>query len=117
MKKFGQKVKFSKYLRKKHPATWVDIDNLSEGQKQELDKNDYIEVDVLQTAFCGDQEGLVVGKREMVQKRRFCTTTYGGLDELGVYPEYIEVYLVANNLRGFYRVPEDWLEEVKKDES
>ena len=114
MLKFGEKVRFSKYLRKKCPAVWVDIDNLSKKHMDELYENDYIEIEALETAHCGNQEGLVVGKREMVQKRKFYVESqpHTGAEKLDVYSDYIDVYLIANNLRGFYRVPEEWIEEI-----
>lgn len=97
--KLGQKVRFKKYLRKNNYCNWCS---------ENLDKDfDYQKYDTIKLGK--EKEGIVCGKR-VISYRGY---TYQ--DEYGWHHVSLEkkvIVLVANNMMGFYRVPEEWLEEV-----
>ncbi|TDO77703.1 hypothetical protein DFR79_13235 [Halanaerobium saccharolyticum] len=92
--KLGQKVKFNSHLKKRDRYD-ERMDNVKY-KTLELDE---------------PLEGYISGKR---------TIPYKGYSdqELGYHyfvpEEYKEVILVACNWSGFYRVPEEWLQEVEE---
>lgn len=91
----GQRVKFKKEFKKGENLSYSDNlyykyeDGLLWGtieHKEEL-------------------EGIICGKRTIGYKGRH--GEYGDF----IAEEYKEVYLVANTMRGFHRVPKQWIKE------
>ncbi|MFW6016643.1 MAG: hypothetical protein ACOCRK_09405 [bacterium] len=100
--KLGQKVKFSKELKKG--------ENLPYSDKLYYEYKDGLRWGTVEHEE--EIEGIICGKR---------TIAYRGSYD----PDYFEfntkaykqVYLIATDMRGFHRVPEEWLtkEEVSED--
>ena len=95
MVELGQKVKFKKELKK--GENLERDDSFSYYKYKNGIKWGTIEHE--------EKEGIICGKR---------TISYKGhvSDGLGfVTEEYKQVYLVVTNMRGFHRVPEEWIKE------
>jgi len=112
--KLGDQVQFDRYYRKN--GSFVDYEKLSPEYEKELDETDQIVLQRLDEVVSPQMlSGIVVGKRRMVLSN---TLEYGqsrynpdGSEMLAVVSsKEVEVYLIASNLSGFYRVPEDWLQ-------
>ena len=60
--------------------------------------------------------GIVCGIRTIAETMAW-TRKRSGLDGVDDYIEktHVKVYLIATNLRGFHRVPEEWLEPIEGD--
>ena len=111
--KLGDKVTFSRYYVRS--GEYIDHDRMTPEQDAELEENDQIVVNRLTPVDLDrPRTGIVVGKRNMVLRNilgygeyRFNpeSTVFGLLDS-----EYVDVYLVAVNMGGFYRVPAEWIE-------
>ncbi len=69
----------------------------------------FLQREELWTEFKYDKllEGIVCGKRRIARYGKL------GYDFTLSNEEYQQVYLVATDLRGFHRVPEEWIEGVK----
>lgn len=100
----GQVVRFNKYLTKRPYVNRYGSEFSKENNYRKWD------TEVLEET----KEGIVCGKRT-INYRGYTTRGSGGLFLGDVEPpqfkslEKKEVYLVAVTLRGFYRVPVEWL--------
>src|SRR5690554_4068083 len=96
----GQKVRFKKYLRKNNYCNWYS---------GSLDKNvDYLKYATIK--LDKEEEGIICGKRVISYRG------YTDQDEYGWHHTSLEkktVILVANQMMGFYRVPEERLEKLE----
>ena len=98
--KLGQKVRFRKYLRKNNYCNWY-----SGSLDEDKDYQKYSTIELNE-----DIEGIICGKR-VIGFRGYTYIDY----EYGTEYTSLEkktVILVANQMMGFYRVPEEWLEEM-----
>lgn len=79
------------------------------GELVKVGARHFLQREELWTEFKYDRplEGIVCGKRRIAR--------YGELeyDYTLSIEEYQQVYLIATDLRGFHRVPEEWIEKVK----
>ena len=111
--KLGQKVKFKKYLRKK-AGTY----NL----EQELGNEDEKMITVKETVELKKElQGMVCGVRVITYKRliEYIVEPHGEWVSFSgdlTTSEYKQVFLIACDMRGFYRVPAEWLEVIEDEE-
>lgn len=109
--KLGQQVKFTKSLSRQS-GYGVDYANLTESQKQEMEDKGFIELQRFKERVHKEKIGFICGKRFI--------TTIGMLEEVedpyrGWFlaqtdATYEEVYVVACDMRGLYRVRKEDLE-------
>lgn len=111
--KLGNKVKFKKYLKKSREniilEDWTEEEIYEkQGEVITLEKFKTVELE-------RELTGIIAGKRHMTEmcymeiRHNDCTDE----DYLHTFDRKdIDLYLVAINLRGFHRVPIEWLELV-----
>lgn len=103
--KLGQKVKFEKYLKKKPYCNWY------KGKPKEIGES-YLKYDTIE--LDDEKQGVFCGTRT-ISYRGYTDNEYGNLTHTSL--EKKNICLIACNTRGFYRVPEKWLQEVENDKS
>lgn len=111
--KLGQKVKFIKSLSKQS-GYGVDYGNMTELQKQEMEDNGFIELKRFKERVHNEKLGFVCGKRFITSKAVLeeIEDPYRGWHLAQTDATYEEVYVVACDMRGLYRVREENLEVI-----
>ena len=110
MIKLGQKVKFKKYLRKREGTYNLEKQLGDEDEKMIMVK----EVIELEKSL----QGMICGVRTITYKRliEYIEEQHGEWVDFSqdfTTSEYKQVYLIACDMRGFYRVSEEWLEYLE----
>lgn len=107
----GTKVRFKQIAKK--TSDYVDYENLTDEQANQLDEHDFIELKRLEIVeLKRTLTGLVMGKRKMAKttKLEYFDSEYGP-DGLRPYErENIDIYIVATNLNRTHKVPVDLVE-------
>ena len=106
----GQKVKFKKYLRKQEGTYNLEEELGNEDEKMIMVK----EIIELKKSI----QGMICGVRTITYKRlvEYITEQHGEWVDFSqdfTTSEYKQVYLIACDMRGFYRVLKEWLEVVE----
>lgn len=111
--KLGQKVSFSKSLSKQS-GYYVDYANLSKEQSQQLENDGFITLKRYKEREHNEKEGFVCGKRFItsVGLLEEVEDPYRGWHLVQTDGTHEEVYVVACDMRGLYRVRAEDLEVV-----
>lgn len=115
----GDKVSFQIHYKKS--SSYVNPDQLTEIQETELEETDQIRLLRLDASIMENSiVGIICGKRRMVKYTVFeyANSRFnpeGDPALMIVDSEHIDVYLVAVNMNGFYRVTTDCLEKVEEE--
>lgn len=123
MLKLGDKVQFSKHY-KSNTANYFNAEYSeanTEEQNRTWDEEDYAVVSRVNIIEHRPKSGFICGKRNIVIENtiEFLGYVCGSYDEPD-YPQYDlkstmqQVYLVACNMAGFYRVHPDWIEPSER---
>lgn len=115
--KLGQEVKFNKCYIKAGESVSNEVDYMSEEHKSKWEEGEDIPIRKLKINDLGEyRAGIIVGKRNVGVSSLL--TWYD--DEYVKSPHwrsiettYETIYLVATNLKGFYKVPENELHQLR----
>lgn len=113
MFKLGQEVKFNKCYVKAGDSVPNEVDYMNEDHKRKWEEGENIAIRKLKINDLGEyRAGIVVGKRNVGVSslltwydNEYVTNPHWR----SIETRYETVYLVATNLRGFYKVPENEL--------
>lgn len=115
MFKLAQEVKFNKCYIKAYESVSNEVDYMSEEHKTKWGEGEDILIRKLILKDLGDyRAGIVVGKRNLGVSSllNWYDNEYVTPHWRSIETTYETVYLVATNLRGFYKVPENELHEL-----
>ena len=118
--KLGDNVKFSKHYKK--TGNYLDTsgdtdDNWTEEQSRTWEEEGYAVIERAKIVEHQPKNGIITGIRNMSISKTITLKTgymepYNTVDTSNALQQ---VYLVAVNMSGFYRVHPDWIEEVKDE--
>ena len=112
----GDKVEFSKHYKK--TGNYLDVsgdadENWTEEQLRTWEEENYAVIERARIAEHSPKIGFIAGKRNMAVTKEIKLISHPYLqDAIETSNALQQVYLVAVNMAGFYRVHPDWIEEV-----